>query len=300
MIINRSQITSLLRPGLYDVFFDYNTFPHIWKKIFQVCKSTMAVEYVQEMQGLGIAAIKPEGAQGKMSQMGQAYMSQFVNSTYTIGYEITKEAIEDNQYQSAFPQQNINLRASMDTIKNRVTMSVFNNGFNANSTGADGQPLFSTAHPIDGGTVPNTFSNGVALNLASLQDAITMVRSTFSQSGLELDTHSHALLTGQQLSYRASTLLNSSYNPGTANRAINPVNHDNLLPGGHITNQFIDNPYLWVVLTTKKDSFKFFQRSPLKIDIRPDIQTDSLLVKATERWSAGYSNWRGAVGGIEI
>jgi hypothetical protein len=300
MIINRSMISSLMLPTLDDAFFDYNTFPHLWKKVFQEFKADLAVESVLEMQGTGIAGVKPEGSPIKTSTMGQAYMSQFVMTAYALQISLSREAIKDNQYKNLFPQDAKNLRASLETVKNRVTMSLFNNGFNANSTGADGQPLFSTVHPIDGGTIPNTFGNGVAFNLQSLQDAITMVRSTYSQSGLELDTPAHALLVPQNLSYTASTLVNSTYNPNTANRAINPVNYDNLLPGGVIVNQFIDNPYLWVVLTSKKDSFRYYEREPIEITISPNQNTKTLDIQAYERWGSGYSNWRGAVGGLAI
>ena len=50
--------------------------------------------------------------------MQQAYETSYVNQYYGISFQITRAAIMDNLYQSEFPQQAMQLRNSLDTLKN--------------------------------------------------------------------------------------------------------------------------------------------------------------------------------------
>jgi hypothetical protein len=291
--INRSYIQSLLRPGLYSVFGNYDVYPDLWKEIYSQHVSDKAVEYIVEIQGLGLAQLKPEGNPVALSDMKQFQESSFVNQTYGIGFVITREALRDNQYPDQFPQQALNLRNSLSTVKNTNGAAVFNNAFNSLSTGADGQPLASTQHPTAVGTLANTFTDNPGLNESSLEDAITIIKGWTNAAGLRINTNALKLLVPQAGAFQASRLLNSQYRMDTGDNTISAIVHDKYIPGGFIANQFILNPKFWGVLTDEPNGFMYFSKEKLDVDFLTDSNTDNVTVRAIERYSFGYANWRG-------
>lgn len=300
MLITRSNIPSTLRPGLKTVFFDYNTFPAIWKNIYTQFTSDKATEYDLEMQGLGLAQLKQDGAPVSMGSMQQAYTTSYINQYYGIGFQITRASILDNQYPSEFPQQAKQLRSSLDTLKNMNGAALFNNAFTANATVSDGQPMCSTQHPTADGFLPNTFSNGVGLNQSALEDAITIIKSWTNIAGIRMNLDTIKLLVPQARQFDASRILGSQFNPDSANNAINPIVHDKFFPGGFIVNQFITNPNYWFILTSESNGFKYYLRESLDVDHINDPLTDNVTVRAIERYSMNVSNWRAVFGSLGV
>jgi len=295
-IINRSNIPTLLRPGLAAVFGDYNVYPALWKDIYSQHRSDKAVEYEMEMQGLPLAQIKQDGSPVASASMQQAYETSYVNQYYGISFQITRAAIMDNQYQSEFPQQAMQLRNSLDTLKNVNGAYLFNNAFNAASTVSDGQPLCSTTHQISSGTLANTFTNGVQFNEAAVEDAITLIKSWSNQAGIKINLNSIKALVPQSRAFDAARIFKSEFRTQTANNDINAIVHDKYMPGGYIVNQFITNPNYWFILTDEANGFKYYLRENLDIDFITDVVTDNVTVRAIERYSFGCSNWRGVFG----
>lgn len=290
--INRSYISSLLRPGLHAVFGNYDIYPDLWKDIYSQHTSDKAVEYEMEMQGLGLAQLKADGAPVALGEMKQVFETQYQNNFYGIGFVITRAAIEDNLYKDQFPQQALNLRNSLATVKNVNGAALFNNAFNLNSIGSDLQPLASTQHPTANGTLANTFTNGVGLNESSIEDAITIIKGWTNYAGLRINTNTIKLLVPQAGAYQASRLLNSQYRTGTANNDISSIVHDKYMPGGFIVNQFIINPNFWGILTDEPNGFKYFSRTKPEVDFITDPNTDNVTVRIIERYAMNFSNWR--------
>jgi hypothetical protein len=44
------------------------------------------------------------------------------------------------------------------------------------------------------------------------------------------------------------------------------------------------------------DGLKMFQRSPMETSMEPDFSTGNIRYKARERYSFGFSDWRGVYG----
>lgn len=297
-LINRDYIPALLRPGANTIYGDYNVFPDLWTKIYAHNVAKHAVEYDVEIQGLPLATKKPEGSPTFLADMKQAYITAYTIYTYSIGFQITREAIEDNVYQDQFPQQALNLRNSMSTLKNTNGAYVFNNATNLNSVGNDGEPLLSTKHPTAQGTLANTFSNGVGLNETSLEEAITMIKQWTNVAGLPIDLSARKLLVPTGLNYQASRLLNTAYRTGTANHDISAIVHDKHIPGGFIVNRFITNPGFWGLITDHPNGFKYFSKVKANVDFLTDTNTDNVMVRILERYAMGYTSWRGFFGSI--
>ncbi len=298
MLITRSLIQNLLRPGAHSVFFDYNTYPQLWKNIYKIRKSEMAVEYDYEMRSLPLAQQKADGSPAFIGDFGQGYTTSYVSNYYSIAFQISRAAIKDNLYQAQFPQQATQLRDSLDALKNINSMYVFNNAFNPNSTVSDGQPLCSTQHPVSTGVMANTFSNGVTFSEQAVEQAITIMQGWQSLGGIPLDTHSVRALVPVPLAFQAARIFKSEYDPFTANNAVNPLVVDKYMPGGYMKNIFLTNPNNWFILTDNNYSFQYFLRESLNIDFITDTLTDNVTVRALERYVFGCSNWRGVFGAI--
>ena len=296
MTINTSQIQQLLRPGLAEVFGDYPMYPAEYAEIFTVKTSDKAVEIEVEMKLLGLASQKAEGAPTAFQDMGQRVISTYYHRYTSVGFIITRQAMKDNLYESQFPLQAQSLRNSMLQSKEVNGASVLNNGFSSSYPGGDGQPLFSTAHPIDTGTFANTPSVQVDLNESSLQDAIVTISQFRDQAGLITMTKPTKLVVPPQLQFTADRILHSQFRTGTANNDINAIYNIGAVPQGYRVNHFLTDTNGWFVMTDAPNGLKHYVREALETDVFTDFTSDNLLAKAIERYSFGWSNPRGAFG----
>lgn len=296
MAINTSAIQSLLRPGLAAVFGDYPQYPSQWSEIFERHTSDKAVEIEVEVKLLGLASIKAEGASVAYDNMGQRYITNYVHRYTAVGFIITRQAIMDNLYKTRFPLQAKALRNSMAQTKETLGAAVLNNGFDTNYPIGDGQPVFSTAHPIDGSTVANTFSVQSQLNETSLQDAIVSIQRFRDAANLRVMTKPTKLIVPAELQWTAERLLKSEYRTDTANNDISAIYSMSAVPQGHRVNMFLTDTNSWYLMTDAPNGFKHYERERLETDVYTDFDTDNLKAKAVERYSFGVSNFRGAFG----
>ncbi len=296
MPINTSSIQALLRPGLADVFGDYPQGPAQWTEIFDRHTSDKAVEIDVEVKLLGLAQIKAEGASIAYDSMGQRYVTNYYHRYVGIGFIITRQAMKDNLYKSSFPLQAKALKDSMIQTKETLGAAVLNNGFDTNFPIGDGQPVFSTSHPIDGGVVANTFTVQADLNETSLEDAIVGVQRFRDQAGLRKPVKQKKLIVPPELEWTATRLLNSQFRTDTANNDISAIYQNNAVPQGYRVNLYLTDTNAWFLMTDAPSGFKYYEREALETDVYQDFDTDNLKAKAIERYSFGVSNFRGAWG----
>lgn len=296
MTINTTAIRSLLRPGLAAIFGDYSMYPSQWTEIFEKHTSDKAYEIEVEIKLLGLAAIKAEGAPTTYDNMGQRYLTNYVHKYVSIGYIITRQAIKDNLYQAKFPMQAKALKDSMLQTKEVLGASVLNNGFDSNFPIGDGQTLFSTAHPIDNGTVANTFTVQADLNETSLQDAIVGIQRFKDAAGKRVMVKQQKLIVPTPLQWQAERLLKSEFRTATANNDVNAIYTTGAVPKGYRVNQFLTDDDAWFLLTDCPNGFKHYEREALETDVYTDFDSDNLKAKALERYSFGCTDFRAAWG----
>jgi phage major head subunit gpT-like protein len=296
MAINTTQIANLLRPGLSAVFGDYPLYPSQWSDIYSVYESDKAVEIEVEMKLLGLGQIRPEGGPTAVDTMGQRVITNYVHRYVALSFAITRQSLMDNLYKTKFPLMAKALKKSLAQTKEILAASVINNGNLAAFPIGDGQPLFSTAHPIDGGVYANTPSVQADLNEASLESAIITIQQFKDQAGLIVQTRPEKMIVPPQGQFVAERLLASAFRTNTSNNDVNAVYNLSAIPQGYRVNNYLTSPNFWMILTDAPDSFKHFVREPIATDVYTDFNTDNLLAKAVERYSFGISNARGAYG----
>jgi hypothetical protein len=296
MTTNTAAIQSLLRPGLADVFGDYPNFPSEWSEIFDKNTSDKAVEIDVEVKLLGLAAIKAEGASIAYQDMGQRFITNYLNQYTAIGFIITRQAMKDNLYKDRFPMQAKSLKDSLAQTKEIRGAAILNNGFDTAYPIGDGQPVFSLSHPIDGGTVANTFTVQTDLNESSLEDAITGIGNYKDVAGLRRQFIPQKLVVPNGGQFTAQRLLQSQFRTGTGNNDINAVYSMNLVPKGFVLNHYLTDTDAWFLMTNADNGFKYFEREVVETDVYEDFDSKSLKASAIERYSFGVSNFRAAWG----
>lgn len=298
MAVNLAQIQSLLKPGLMSITGKYNDWPAIYKSLYTTRKSKMQTEQSVSMRYLGLPTVKADGGPTTFDNAaGQRFVYNYQNLEIALAYAITRQTIEDNLYQAQFPAMQLGLQKSFLQFKEIQGANVFNTATTYNpAVGGDGVALCSTAHPIDGGTVANTPTTQVDLNESSLLNAQITIRSTFKDNaGLLQNIQGKKLVIPPYLEPVAIRLIKTELRPGTSDNDVNAIP---LTAGGikeYVVNPFFTSSYAWFVLTDV-DGLVHLDRMPFETDTFPDFTTDNLLVKARERYTFGYEDWRSVWG----
>ena len=299
MAVNLSQIKDLLLPGLRGVEGKYEMIPSQYDKIFTKHESKMALERTAEMRYLGLEQLKTEGGQTSFdSGAGERFIYNQEHTEIALGYAITRKAIDDNLYKTQFMPSNLGLIESFQQTKEIYGANVLNTAQTYNSyVGGDGVALCSTSHPIDGGTVANTFSVQQDLNESSLLNGMINIRTNFrDQAGLKVFARGRKLIVPPQLEPVAIRLTKTELRPGSADNDVNSIlSTAGGLPEGYIVNDFLTSAYSWFLLTNI-DGLAYMERIKFESDMQVDFVTDNLLVKGYERYSFGYYNWRSIFG----
>lgn len=301
MPVALTSIRDLLRPGLYAVEGKYENIENQWSKVFTTRKSTMAVERKVQTAFLGLAQLKTEGGQTAFdNNAGQRWVYNAESFEVGLGYAITRKAIDDNLYKSEFQPTNLELLNSFNQFKEIQSADIFNSGTTLiPNIGGDGQALFSTAHPVDGATVANTFATPLQLNESSLLQGMLNIRQNFvNERNLKIYARARKLVVPIQLEPTAIRLTKTELRPGTANNDVNAIlSTSGGLPEGYMVWDYLTSQSAWFLLTNyAKDGLLMMKRIAFETDMQVDFTTDNLLVKGYERYTPTYNDWRVAYG----
>ena len=295
MAVNLSAIKDLLLPGLRGIEGKYEQIPSQYDKIFTKHDSKMALERTAEMRYLGLAQLKTEGGQTAFdNNAGERYVYNQEHTEISLGYAITRKAIDDNLYKTQFQPSNLGLIESFQQTKEIYGANILNTATTYNaSIGGDGKALIATDHPIDGGTVANRPLVDVELNEATLLNAMIAIRTNFKdQAGLKVFARGRKLIVPPQLEPVAIRLTKTELRPGTADNDVNAIMMTaGGLPESYMVNDFLTSAKAWFLLTNI-DGLSYMERIKFETDMQVDFVTDNLLVKGYERYSFGYYNWR--------
>jgi hypothetical protein len=294
-LITRSTMPDLLWPGIQAIFgANYQKLDREYTRIFDVRRSTRAYEKVSEATGLGLAAVKAEGSSIIYDAPGQGPTNVFTHVTYGLGYIITREAIEDNQYQELAEGNAANLPWSMVTTKEIVHANVLNRAFNSSYVGGNGQPLVSNAIPTANGTQSNLLT-AADLSEASLEDALTTIASAKNSAGLPIALRPIRLIVGPGQIFNATRILESDGRVGSANNDVNAIKTLGMVPE-IVINHYLDDPDAWFIQTNVPNGLISYQRRAMELERDEDFDTENRKHKATERYSAGWGDPRAIYG----
>lgn len=295
--ISTGSIAKLLWPGLNAVWgMNYSEHPTEYTDLVDVYSSDMNYEEDQGMSGFSLAPVKPQGMPTVYDSMQQTYTTRYMHIAYSLGFIITHEALVDNLYEKIGTGRTSSLAFSARQTKENVVANIYNRATNGSYVGGDGVSLLSASHPTQAGNQSNILGTPADLSEASLEDLLIQIMGAQNERGLLIALTGQSLHVPRQLVFEAERILKSTLQNDTGNNAINAMRAMGMLPKGIKPNHYFTDPDAWFVRTDAPQALKLFQRERATFTQDGDFDTDNLKYKFYERYSAGWSDWRGLYG----
>ena len=297
MAISRGQLVKELEPGLNALFgLEYKRYENQHAEIFATENSDRAFEEEVMLSGFANAQVKPEGSGVTFDNAQETFTARYTHETIALAFAITEEAIEDNLYDRLASRYTKALARSMANTKQVKAANVLNNAFNSSFAGGDGKELCATDHPTIAGTVKNELSTSADLNETSLEQSLIDINAFTDERGLKIAARGVKMIIPSELQFTAERLMKSQGRTATADNDINAVVSMGMVPQGYRVNNYLTDTDAFFIITDVPNGLKQFVRSPIKTAMEGDFDTGNVRYKARERYSFGFSDFRGIFG----
>lgn len=296
-VINSGSFAKALWPGVNAWYGKaYDEYPVEFKDLFDEFKSSKAFEEDVGISSFGLAVQKGEGAPISYDSERQAFITRYQHLVFALGFIITREIYEDDQYDVVGQRKAQGLAFSMRQTKEVTGANVYNRAFNASYTGGDGVSLIHASHPnIKGGTWSNQIATAADLSEASLEQACIDIAGFTNDAGLLIAVRPETLIIPRQLIFEAKRILGTEGRVGSDNNDLNAIKTLGLIPKV-VTNHFLTDTDAWFIRTNVQHGMKYFERRADNFDMDNDFDTENAKFKATARYSFGWTDPRGLYG----
>ena len=298
MALNRADFRKQLQEGLNAVFgMAYKSYPEEWRMFFAVSTSRNAFEEDVLMAGFGAAPVKGEGAGVEYDEGAESYVARYNHETIALAFSITEEAEEDGLYGALGAKYAKALARSLQHTKEVKGANILNNGFDSNFPGGDTKELFNASHALwGGGTQSNLLATPSDIAEASLETALIQIGDWVDERGIPIAVQALSLCIPTDLQFITERILASPFRPGTADNDINALKSMGMFPKGVYVNHRLTDADAWFIITDVPDGLKHMVRKKVSRGIEGDFETGNMRYKARERYSFGWSDYRGAFG----
>ena len=298
MAINRAQLVKELVPGLHALFgLEYERYNNEHEDIFDTESSERAFEEEVMLSGFGEAPTKGEGAAVVYDTAQESWTSRFTHETVALAFALTEEAIEDNLYDTLPSRYTRALARSMQTTKQVKAANVLNNAFSSSYVGGDGKELCATDHPtVANVDLKNELSTAADLNETSLEQALIDIADFKDERNLKVNAQAKKLIIPPALQFVADRLMDTPGRVGTSDNDINAIRNMGMISDGYVVNHYLTDTDAFFIKTDVPNGLKHFVRTPVSTSMEGDFETGNVRYKARERYSFGWSDWRGIFG----
>ena len=296
MAINSGSFAKALWPGVNSWYGEaYDKHGVEYTDLFDTHSSRKAWEEDMGTSMFGLASAKPEGQSISYDSAQQGYLTRYTHVTYGLGFIITREMVDDDQYDVIGKQRAQGLAFSMRQTKEVLAANVYNNAFTA-GTGGDSKFLLDTDHPnVAGGTWDN-ITTAATLSEAALEDLCIDIMEAKNDRGLNIALIPQTLHINPNLIFEADRILNSPLRVGTADNDLNALKNMGKFPGGVKVNHYLTDTNAYYIRTNCPDGMKHFERRADDFTMDNDFDTDNAKYKATGRYSFGWTDPRALYG----
>lgn len=300
-VITRSNHPDALWPGVLEWFgLNYEEFPDIWPEIFDRVEGQLSTERMIEATGFGLARVKTESSPVTYDADGEGYATLATPTVLGLGYQVTREELEDNLYTEVSMPRAEQLAFSMHTTIELTHANIFLNGFSGSFAYGDGQPLFSASHPTKSGTQSNLPTTNADFSEASLEDMIKRIYLAQNSRGLQISLRPRKLIVSAADMFNATRVLESQLRTSTANNDINAIKQMGLIPEGALTNPYlgVEATQAWFLQTSvqkNKGLVSIWRRDP-ELERDSEFDSENAKVKTTARFVASVADWRSTYG----
>lgn len=301
-VINSSSFAKLLWPGINSIYGKaYNDYPEEWKALgFEINKSSKAYEEDVGLSSFGLAAVKSEGGPISYDSEKQGFTTRYNHVVYALGFMITREIYEDDQYAEVGKRKANALARSMRHTKEIVASNIFNRVTTAGYTGGDGVTLLSASHPnVAGGTWSNMPTSAADLSEAALEQASIDIAAFRDDRGLLIACKPKKLVIAPANQFEAKRILGTEMRVGTANNDLNAVKTMGIIPEV-VVNHYLTDLDQWTIINDVADGLKYFERRADQFEMDNDFDTENAKYKATARYALGWTDPRCAYGSVGV
>lgn len=289
MTTTTSSMAELLEPGLRAIWgLNYDQWTPEFDMIFDTENSTRKFEEYQEITGLGQVPVKNEAAGTVYDDPIQGYKTTLINLTYSLGFKVTREMVDDDQYRiiNNMPKQ-LSLSV-VDTVESQGA-NIINRSQNGSYLGADGKVLAATDHPLPGGgTGQNRPTTNADLSMTSYEQMTIDVAAFTDGQNKKIKVMPKKLIVTPTFKATAKRILGSPDDPETAERSINPFKNDVQLVVSH----YMTDPDMWAVRTSAEGLVVQKRRFPAEFRKDNDFDADVAKFKTYYRITFGWYDWR--------
>ncbi len=296
-VISTGNHPKALWPGVHKWFgMSYNEYPLECLQIFAAEKSSRAYEEDVESTGFGLPVQKSEGGSVSYDSHSQGETKRYTHVAWGLGYIVTREEKNDNLYLEKSFKRSKALAFSMRQGREIVSANVLNRAVSGSYLGADGKSLLATDHPTESGDQQNEPTTAVDFSEAALEDMLILIADARNARDHRIALKPKQLIIPTALQFDAQRVLKSELQSGTANNDINAVRSMGLISGGYIVNHYLTDTDQWFIQTMVPDGMRTFNRIAVEFTKDNDFDTDNAKAKAYERYSVGWTDWRGMYG----
>jgi hypothetical protein len=296
-VITSGSFAKALWPGVNAWYGKaYAEYGEEYSKLFDKHTSKKAFEEDVGISSFGLAVQKSEGSPISYDSERQGFITRYQHAVYALGFVITREMMEDDQYDVVGKRKAEGLAFSMRQTKEIIAANVYNRAFNASYTGGDGVSLLNASHPnIKGGTWSNQIATAADLSEASLEQACIDIAGFTNDAGLLIAVRPETLVIPRQLIFEAKRILASDGRVGTDNNDLNAIKTLGSIPT-IVTNHFLTDTDAWFIRTDVQNGMKYMERRADAFDMDNDWDTENAKFKATARYSFGWTDPRALYG----
>lgn len=295
--INTGTFPKALQVGVNTFYGEaYGQYEVQYTDIFTTETSKKNFEEDVGISGFGLAQLKPEGSGINYDTMTQGFTTRYTHQVFALGFKITREMVEDDQYGFISKKRAQALARSMRQTKDTNGANVLNRAFTAGFVGGDGIILSSNAHVnVAGGTWSNILTTAANLSEAALEQATIDIMRFTDDRGLKINVRPQALIIPPDLVYEANRILESQGRVGTPNNDVNVLKMMGKIPK-IIVNQYLTSQKAYWLQTDVQDGLKYFERRADSFDLDNEFDTENMAFKATGRYVFGWTDPRAVYG----
>lgn len=296
-VMNSSSFAKALWPGINAWYGKaYGEYPVEWKDLFDEFTSRKQFEEDVGVSSFGLAVQKPEGSPVTFDSERQGFITRYNHTVFALGFVITREIYEDDQYDVVGQRKAQGLAFSMRQTKEVVGANVYNRAFNSSYVGGDGVAMLATNHPnFAGGTWSNKPTTDVDLSEAALEQACIDIAGFTNDRGLAIKVLPKTLIIPRQLAFEAQRILKTDGRVGTDNNDLNALKAMGMIPNV-VVNHYLTDTDAWFIRTDVQHGLKYFERRADEFGMDEDFDTENAKYKATARYSFGWTDPRGIYG----
>ena len=293
-----SSFAKALYPGVNSWYGQsYKEYAVEFTKLFDTFQSDRQWEEDVGFSGMGQMRVKPEGASIEYDSFKQGFTTRYTHTVYALGFIITREVFEDDQYAIVGKKKAQSLAFSARQTKETVAANVYNRAFNSSYTFGDGKEMCASSIPhVAGGTWNNEPTTPVDLSEAALEQAVIDIAGFVDDRGNKIALMPKSLILPKELMFDATRILKGDWQVDSAERNVNALKTMGLVPEV-VINHYLTDTDAWFLRTNlPSDGLKHFERWADRFEVDNDWDTYNAKFKSTGRYSFGISDKRAIYG----